>query len=127
MSRPQVSVARNGGSVAVRVVEDGHPESIVAAVWQFAPTGERERLAGEIRRTAPLAELGSPAAIGGKAFVVDGFVVPFMSDPPSPYRVVLTVLQDGKVLHREVPPDHGTGTVGKKAVRFGYSFDVEAV
>jgi hypothetical protein len=127
MSRPQVTIAQNGGAVTVRVVEDGHPESIVAAIWQFAPTGEREQLAGEIRRTRPQVELGSPAGIDGKAFVVDGFVAPFMSDPPSPYRIVLTVLQDGKVLHEGVPPEHGTGTVGKKAVRFGYSFDVEAV
>ena len=127
MSRPQVTIARNGGPVTVRVVEDGHPESIVVAVWQFAATGERERLAGEIRRTQPNAELGSPAAIDGKAFVVDGFVVPFMSDPPSPYRIVVTVLQNGNELHRVTPTDGGTGTVGKKAVRFRYTFDVRAV
>jgi hypothetical protein len=125
MSRPQVVIAQTGGAVTVRVEDvSASPQSLVAVVSQFAATGERERVVGEIRRTRPAVELGTPAAIAGKTFVVDGFVVPFMDDPPTPYRVEVTVLQDGQERHQEVPPDGGEGTIGKTAVRFGYTFDV---
>jgi len=124
MSITEVVVAPTLGPVTLRVAEQKHPQSVVAAVWRFNGPTRREGLAGEVTRERPEIPLGAPTSIAGKGFVVDGFVIPFMDDPPSPYQVVVTVLQGGTPLHQAVPADHGAGSIGDEEVRFRYPFTV---
>jgi hypothetical protein len=127
MSVSEVRVSAQGGTVVLRVAEDaGHPHSIAAVVTRFDAAGAPDGEAGEITRDAPELALGSPASIAGKGFAIDGFVLPFMDNPPAPYTVTVAVLQRGDPVHREVPEDHGKGTIGTQAVRFGYSFVVRS-
>jgi hypothetical protein len=124
MSVTDVVVSREGGSVSVRVTERRHPRGIIAVVWRFGETLEREGMAGEISREIPDVPLGAPRAVNGKGFLLDGFVIPVQSRSSAPYQVVVTVLQGGRDLHAVVPQDHGTGTIGQEEIRFRYSFRI---
>ena len=121
----ELTVSTASGPLSVRVADPKRPHGVVAIVWSFASTGELEGNIGELSEGTTL-PIGAPATLDGKSVLIDGFVIPFMSKPPEPYEIVVTVLQGGVVIHRIVPPDHGSGTVGDVEVRFRYPFKVRA-
>jgi hypothetical protein len=121
----ELNVSSAGGPLSVRVGDPNRPHGVVAVVWAFQSDNTLEGKVGELTEGSAL-PLGAPTSLDGKALVIDGFVVPFMSEPEEPYEVVVSVLQGGAVIHRIVPPDHGSGKIGKDAQRFRYPFKVRA-
>jgi len=126
MAITEVSVPSDGGPVALCVAEHGRAHGVVSVVWRFAGVADPEGVVGEFRRGLPQVPLGGPGAVDGKGFLVDGYVVPATGPRASPYQVVVTVLQDGRVVHQAVPLDSGTGTIGPDEIRFRYPFVVKA-
>ena len=123
MSVTELTVSRDGGPVSVRVTEHRRAHGVVSVVWRFQDLTRSEGVVGEMSRELPQVPLGAPNAVDGKGFLVDGFVVP-TTESPSPYQVVVTVLQGGRELHKAVPLDRGTGTFGPEEGRFRYPFVV---
>jgi hypothetical protein len=119
-----IQVSSAGGAVSVRVADMRHPQAIEARVYRFANASTNEGLAGRITEGMSEVLLGSPAAINGKFFLVDGNVVPFGDDPPTPFQVVVTVLQGGHEIDSAVPGDNGSGSIGKDPVPFRFPFSV---
>jgi hypothetical protein len=122
-----VRIPAGGGPVSLRVADTRHPQAIEARVHRFANMTTHEAVVGSITEGVDLVPLGAPSVIDGKIFVVDGFVVPFGDDPPTPYQVVVTVLQGGQEVDQAVPEDNGSGKIGRDGVRFRFPFAVEAV
>lgn len=122
MKVAEVIVSPSDGPVSVRVVERRRSHSVVSVVWRFDGVDQPEGVVGEISREIPEIPLGAPGTVDGKGFLVDGFVVPVVGQPPVPYQVVVTVLQGGREVHQTIPADHGTGTIGLNEIHFRYPF-----
>jgi hypothetical protein len=116
-----VWVSRGGGPVTVRVFLRSQG-ALVAVVWRFRRPARPGTAVGEISRGFSDVSLGLPEAVDGSGFLVDGYVVPCDEPLPTPYEVVVAVLQGGQVIHQTVPPDQGTGTLDCDEVRFRYPF-----
>lgn len=126
MSPVDVVVSRGGGPVGVRV-SMRQPGGVLAVVWRFRRPSRREGAVGEISRGMPEVPLGPPDAIDGWGFLVDGYAIPPAGRSGTPYRVVVTVLQGGRVVHQAVPADRGSGTFADAEVRFRYPFRIRVV
>jgi hypothetical protein len=126
MSITEVAVAADGGPVCLRVAEHGRGHGVVSVVWRFAGVALREGMVGEISRDLRRCHSAPRSAVDGKGFLVDGFVVPVADQPPAPYQVLVTLLQDGREVHKAVPVDCGTGTISPDEVRFRYPFVLTA-
>ncbi|HET7463867.1 MAG TPA: hypothetical protein VFJ82_21605 [Longimicrobium sp.] len=123
MDIPSIRVRPGGGAVSVRVTDPTHPQSVAGVVWVYDSEQNPKGSAGQFGTDGPEVILGSAASIGGFFFQAEGAVLAQGDDPPSPYQVVITVLQDETALHRETPPN-GTGTVGDANQPFVYAFRI---
>lgn len=121
MSIATVWVSRGGGPISLRVTLRSLG-TIVAVVWRFRQPARREAAVGEVSRGFSDVSLGLPEAVDGWGFLVDGYVVPPGEPLPTPYQVVVALLQGRQVIHRVVPPDQGSGTLSSDEVRFRYPF-----
>lgn len=126
MAIAHIAVAASGGPVTVRVVDATHPQAVAGVIWRFSSPTERDGPVGQFGDDIVETALGAPAHVDGKFFLVDGNVLPFMDAPASLYQVTVTVLQDGKTMHAQVPPDGGVGVIGDKAKPFRYPFELSA-
>ena len=55
-----------------------------------------------------------------------GTVLAHGDDPPTPYQVIVSILQGEQELSHEVPPDNGSGRLGTQNRVFVYRFVVTA-
>lgn len=102
------------------VTDPTHPQSVAGIVWRYNADQSPDGSAGNFDTEGPEVILGSGAAVDGRFFQAEGAVLAHGDNPPSPYKVVITVLQDGAVLHRETPAN-GEGTVGNDNEPFQYA------
>lgn len=123
MDIPSISARPGGGAVSVRVTDPTHPQSVTGVIWRYDAEQKPDGTAGQFGTDQPEVILGSAASVGGFFFQAEGAVLAQGDDPPSPYQVVISVLQDGAVLHRETPPN-GAGTVGDTNQPFVYAFRI---
>jgi hypothetical protein len=121
-SSPVITASAGGGPISVNVTDHTHPQSVSGVIWRFDAPDQAGTGVDQFRTKKPTAQLGSPAAVDGKKFVVEGRVIAFGDSPPSPFEVTVTVLQDGLALHTEVPANGGKGSVGDQDRPFEYAF-----
>jgi hypothetical protein len=121
----KIKVSSQEGSVTVRVTCPRFPESVAGIIWRYNADQEFDQKAGDFQTQHTDVPLGSPETIAGKLFLVEGAVINQNSNPPSPYQVVVSIIQNGKTLHEEVPTDNGTGKIADKNIAFIYRFGLE--
>jgi hypothetical protein len=125
MSIPSILVPSGTQSVRVGATDATHPQRVVGIVRQYSASWERfERDIGEFTNDTGAVEIQIAVAAGGRYFLVDGFVEPFGDNPPSPYKVTVSVVVDGAPFAGELKVQNGSGTIGKESVRFFCPFSV---
>jgi hypothetical protein len=118
-----------GGALTLRLADAYHPQSVTGNVWRYVKDGDKWKAdgkAGVITPFLPVVPIGAPAAVDGKLFLVVGAVLQHGDDPPTPYQVIASIRQGDTVLHHEVPPEGGSGSLGSENAPFLYRFVVKA-
>lgn len=124
MSIPTIRARLNGGDITVRVTDPTHPQAVAGVIWRYNPDESPDGSAGDFGTDQPEVVLGRGASVDGRFFQAEGAVLAMGDDPPSPYRVVVSVRQDGALLHEETPASGGSGTVGADNQPFVHSFRI---
>ncbi|QMW01502.1 hypothetical protein [Spirosoma foliorum] len=119
-----IPISSSGGPVFVTVAIPKFPQSLAGIVWRYDAKDTFDTKAGMFVTTASEVPLGAPSVINTKKFLVEGAVLSHNDDPPTPYQVVVTVTQDGKILHSEIPSIGGFGKLADKNVPFLYRFQL---
>lgn len=126
MAQTIINPNRNGGPVTLNV-DCANPQITAGVVFRFNADGSFDTEAGTYTNDKPDVSLGAVADIDGKQFSIEGIIKATNDNPPTPYKIVVTVSQDGNILKQEIPDDHGKGTVGATDVRYNYQFTITAV
>jgi hypothetical protein len=121
---PEVHAAAT--DVPVRVMVDAHkfPQSVAGIVWRYRPDETPDGKLGLFSSEIEELPLGAPSRVKDCFFRVAGTVLQLGDDPPTPYAVQVEVKQGDTVLHQEVPPKGGSGTIGTQDRPFDYRFVV---
>ena len=112
-------------AVTVKISADRYPQAITGVVWRYLEDKTPDGKAGRFNFEIPEVPLGSPEFVNKKLFLVQGVVLAQNDNPPTPYQVVVTVLQGDKDLSEEVPEDSGEGFIGSEDIPFIYRFSLE--
>ncbi len=114
------------GPVSVTVTAPKFPQSIGGVVWRYNADKTFDLKAGLFTNVASEVPLGAPGLVNNKFFLIEGGVLHQNDVPPTPYQVVVTILQNGKVLHQQIPPENGSGKIGNNDIPFLYRFQLKA-
>lgn len=125
MNIATVKTTGSGGPITAKVAVPQFPQSSAGVIWRYNTDQTFDTRVGIFTTEIQEVPLGAPESISGKHFLVEGAVLHHNDNPPSPYQVVVAILQGGKEVHKEVPPEGGTGQIGDKNVPFIYRFVVE--
>jgi hypothetical protein len=99
MATPRnIRVARDGGTLAIRLSTPRYPHQAVGILWRFSAQDVFEAKVGRLSPSVAILTIGSPAANEGKRFLIEGAVASMNDDPPTPYEVQVAVLQDSKIV-----------------------------
>lgn len=120
-----VPISSTDGPISVTVTAPKFPQSIGGVVWRYNADKTFDLKAGLFTTTASEIPLGAPSLVDNKFFLIEGGVLHHNDDPPTPYQVVVSVVQNGKILHQQVPPENGSGKIGNKDVPFLYRFQLK--
>lgn len=102
---PIVPVGATDSPIYLRITS-GKSQPVAGVVWRFAADASPLGKAGDFTPINAQVPLGASAAIAGQSFVVQGTL---LTDAPKPdateetATVVITVEQEGKILHRALP------------------------
>ncbi len=113
------------GPLTVEVTDPQFPQNVAGVVWRYTPAKQPDGQAGQFTPLHPAVPIGTVQGNAGRFFLVEGAVLHQDDDPPTPYQVVVTVRQPGKVLSEEVPSAGGGGQVGDKDQPFVYRFQIQ--
>ena len=119
-----IPISPLGGPVFVTISIPKFPQSLAGVVWRYNDNDQFDSKAGMFVTTASEVPLGAPSVIKTKKFLVEGAVLSHNDNPPTPYQVVVTVTQDSKILHSEIPSIGGFGKLADKNVPFLYRFQL---
>jgi hypothetical protein len=123
---PTITISAMGGNVTATVSCPKFPQSIAGVIWRYNADQSFDQKAGTFKTDAPDIDLGTPATINGKFFLVEGTVLNQNDNPPTPYEVSVTITQDGQQLSSVVPSDGGAGNIGTQDIPFLYKFNLVA-
>lgn len=121
-----ISINADGDPLSVTVAIPNFPQSVGGVVWRFNDDKTFDVKAGLFTTTAGEVPLGAPSVINNKIFLVEGAVLHHNDKPPTPYQVVVTITQNGSVIHTEVPSINGSGKIGTANVPFLYRFQLKS-
>ena len=113
--------------MALRLQIPQYPQNAAAVLWRYASDDTPEMSVGNVTSRAPVLHLGSPGVNHQKQFLLEGAVLAQGDRTPTPYQILVAILQDDRVVHEEVPQYNGSGQLGKEDVPFLYSFKIEQV
>jgi hypothetical protein len=122
-----IPINANSDPLSVTVAVPNFPQSVGGVVWRFKEDKTFDVKAGIFTTTAGEVPLGAPSVVSNKIFLVEGAVLHHNDNPPTPYQVVVTITQNGSVIHTEVPPLNGSGKIGNANVPFLYRFQLKSV
>jgi hypothetical protein len=116
-----VEVDPDGGAVEL-VLSMETPQQFGGRVWRYTDAKDPDGLVDQFDGLSETAmELGGPDAVIDKRYLIMGWVVHQEDDPPTPYRLVVSLNQDGQeLLEPTVPSDQGEGQIGDANVGFTY-------
>lgn len=120
-----INVKTNGGPITVNINADRFPQSVAGNVWRYKADKTKDGKAGIFNSHVHDVQLGGPTDINQKFFLVRVRVIAQNDDPPTPYQVVISVLQNGVVITSEIP-EGGSGRLGKDDIVFDYKFQIVA-
>lgn len=121
-----IPISTTGDPISVTLAIPKFPESIGGVIWRFNDDKTFDVKAGLFTTTAAEVPLGAPSIILKKIFLVEGAVLHHDANPPTPYQVVVTITQNGRVIHTEVPSLNGSGQIGTANVPFLYRFQFKS-
>lgn len=127
MHVPVIQAISGGGTITVRISSPNFPQTVAGKVWRYNADKTKNGIAGIFTSEAPDVPLGAPALVKGKLFLIQGAVLHYNDNPPTPYQVVVTVQQGETVLHEAVPDDNGAGQIGIENISFTYRFQLEVI
>lgn len=112
-----VRVAIDGNALTLRVTDAFRPQSVSGTVWRYGLDATRSTWdrstgvrAGDFNTTVPAVPLGSAMGADDHLFYIVGTVLaPVKDKPPTPYQVIVSLLQGDRELSHEVPQDNGSG------------------
>lgn len=111
--------------LTVRISADEYPQAITGVVWRYLADKTADGKAGSFNFEISDVPLGMLEAVNKKLFLVQGVILAHNDNPPTPYQVVVTVLQESQVLNQEIPEDGGEGFLSDKDMPFMYRFSLE--
>ena len=121
-----INISAAGGNVTATVSCPKYPQSVVGVIWRYNADQSFDKQVGSFKTNEPDVDLGPPAEINGKFFLVEGSVLNQNDNPPTPYEVNVTISQDGNQLSGEVPADGGSGNISDKDIPFDYRFNLQS-
>lgn len=113
------------GPLTVEVTDPGLPQNVTGVLWRYTPAKEPDGKVGRFTPQHPALPIGTVQSNAGRFFLVEGGVLHQDDNLPTPYQVVVTVRQPGKVLSEEVPTEGGSGQLGAQDVAFVYRFQIQ--
>jgi hypothetical protein len=122
---PKVINVSANGVISVKIDADKFPQSVAGNVWRYLPTKEKDGKAGFFNSHIKEIPLGAPADINEKFFLLRAVVISQNDNPPTPYQLIVSVLQNGQELAKEVP-ENGSGPLGKEDIVVDYKFQIVA-
>jgi len=125
MNITKIVMSSAGGALTATISCPTTPQSVVGVVFRYNSDQSFDKKMGLFKTDSPDINLGSPIENDGKLFMIQGTVINFNDDPPSPYKVVVDISQNGNVLSTEVPSDGGSGKIGDKDIAFAYNFSLQ--
>ncbi len=125
MNVSTISARAADGPLTVEVTDPLFPQNVAGVLWRYTPAKVPDGQVGKFTPQDPSLPIGTVGSNAGRFFMVEGAVLSQNDTPPTPYQVVVTVRQPGKVLSQEVPPDGGSGQVGTQDVPFVYRFQIQ--
>ena len=115
----EVTVRSGGGNVSIELDTPDDPQLIYGRIWRYTLAKDADGKAGNFSTAEPVVDLGPAASVIDRIFVATGIVIAHGDNPPSRYRVVVTVKQDGLAVYGpETVTDKGEGRVGAKDAPF---------
>lgn len=125
MSSITVVPITSSDPVSVTVTAPKFPQNIGGVIWRYNSDKTFDVKAGLFTTIASEIPLGAPGLIDEKFYLIEGGVLHNNDEPPSPYQVVVTITQNGNIIHQQVPPDNGFGKIGKNDIPFLYRFQIK--
>jgi len=108
--------------IVLKIAAEKFPQAIVGKIWRYLSDRTPNGDAGRFQTDVDKIELGAPAALDGKLFLVEGVVLHQNDNPPTSYEVMVTVQQGNFILHQEVPQEQGSGRISNQDMTFQYRF-----
>lgn len=121
-----IPVSSLGGSVSVTVTVPKFPQAVGGVIWRYKSDQTPDLKAGMFTTKASEVPLGAPNVVDNKFFLIEGAVLNHGDKPPTPYQVVVSVTQNGNILHTEVPSVNGSGKIGTEDEPFLYRFQLKS-
>lgn len=116
-----VEVDPDGGAVELNLSMPT-PQLIGGRVWRYTDDRDPDGLVDQFDSLSEVTiELGTPDAVIDRRYLIMGWVIHQNDDPPTPYRLLVSLRQgDEELLEPTVPPDQGEGRIGDENVGFTY-------
>ena len=112
------------GPVSVSITVPNFPQVVGGVVWKYNADKTPDGKAGIFTAKASEVPLGAPSVVANKFFLIEGAVLNHGDNPPTPYQVVVSITQNGKILQTEVPSINGSGKIGSEDEPFLYRFQL---
>lgn len=115
------------GPLTVALAAPQFPQAAAGVLWRYAPDKQPDGQAGQFTPQFAFVPLGPVGGNDGRIFLLEGAVLHQNDNPPTPYQVVVTVSQPGRLLSEEIPPEGGSGQLGTTDAPFVYRFCIQEV
>lgn len=98
------------------------PQLIGGRVWRYTDAKDPDGLVDQFDSLSETTiALGAPDEVIDTRYLIMGWVIHQNDDPPTPYRILVSLTQGDEVLlEPTVPPDQGEGQIGDANVGFAY-------
>lgn len=121
-----INLKSMSGPVVAKVTCPQFPQSFAGIIWRYNADQSPDKRAGSFTTQLSDVPLGTPAAIKDKIFLIEGAVLQQNDNPPTPYQVIVSFMQNGNLIHQEIPESGGTGQLSNKNKAFVYLFHIKA-
>jgi hypothetical protein len=123
MNTVVINLENISGPVVAKVTCPQFPQSIAGIIWRYNADQTPDKRSGNFTTQLPEVPLGTAGTIAEKFFLVEGAVLQQNDTPPTPYQVIVSIIQNGNLIHQEIPESGGTGQLSDKNKAFVYLFN----
>lgn len=123
--RSIISINSLGGPISVTIAVSKFPKNIAGVVWRYNADTSFDVKVGIFTIITSENSLGVPSVVNDKIFLVEGAILHHNDIQVAPYQVIVSVMQENKVLQTEVPPIKAYGKFKNEDVSFIYHFQLK--